>query len=277
MIKISLLCLLLSFYFTGYTNAHGDLHERIVQTTEEIKKHPDSAYLYVKRGKLYYQHEDYNKSIYDLKTSQELGHYSNDQQLLFAKAHAKLDNHSNALNYIDVVLIAEQNSVIAIRLKANIFYKQHKYKIAALEYERVLEISKETFPENYMEASLAWEALNTEEGDRNAIIVIQKGIENLGNIISLYHRLVELSIRKKDYESAIMNQNKIIEFSPRKETPYYKLAELQLYNNNKAEALESLATAKVHFNKLPVRIQNTSYMKELMHNINTKESQLNSY
>ncbi len=276
MTKFSLLFLLISLCFSGYINAHGDIHERIIKTTEEIKKHPDSAFLYVKRGKLYFQHEDFNKSISDLKTSQKLGYFSNEQQLLFAKAHTKLDNHSHALNYVDVVLKAQPNTVIAIRLKANIFYKQHRYKDAALEFERVLQISKETFPENYMEASLTWEKLNTEEGDRNAIIVIQKGIEDIGNIISLYHRLVELSIHKKDYESAIKNQIKIIDISPRKETPYYKLAELQLHNNSKAEALESLNTAKIYFKKLPERVQNTSYMKELMHNINTKESQLNS-
>ncbi|MCK5369842.1 MAG: hypothetical protein KAQ62_14880 [Cyclobacteriaceae bacterium] len=276
MAKFSLLFLLFSLCFSEYTNAHGDIHERIVKTTKEIKNHPDSAYLYVKRGKLYFQHEDFNKSISDLKTSQKLGYYSNDQQLLFAKAHAKLDNYLNALNYVDVVLKAEQNSVIAIRLKANILYKQHKYKGAALAFERVLQISKETFPENYIEASLAWEMLNTEEGDNNALAIIQKGIDELGNIISLYYRLIELSIHKKDYEAAIKVQNKIIEFSPRKETAYYKLAELQLCNNKKAEALESLTAAKAHFNKLPARIQNTSFMREFMKNINTKETQLNS-
>jgi len=225
---------------------------------------------------LYFQHEDFNRSISDLKTSKRLGYYSNVQHLLFAKAYAKLDNHSNALNYVDIVLKAEQNSVIAIRLKANILYKQHKYKGAALAFERVLQLSKETFPENYIEASLAWEMLSTEEGDNNAVAIIQKGIEELGNIISLYYRLIELSIHKKDYEAAIKVQNKIIEFSPRKETAYYKLVGLQLCNDKKAEALESLTAAKAHFSKLPARIQSTSFMREFMKNINTKETQLNS-
>ena len=50
-------------------NAHGDLHKRILNVTEEIQKNPDSANLYFKRGKLYYQHNNYINSLKDFKYS----------------------------------------------------------------------------------------------------------------------------------------------------------------------------------------------------------------
>jgi hypothetical protein len=188
--RSSLLCLLFIYCSIGYTDANGDIQERIVKTTEEIKKHPDSAYLYLRWGKLYYQHEEFNKSFSNLKDSQKSRYYLSEQQLLFAKVHTKSYNLSKALIYIDIVLETEPNYVTEIRLKASIFYREHKYKIAALSFEytiaalsfvQVLHISKATIPENYIEASLAWKNLNSAACDSNAIIVIRKRIENLGN------------------------------------------------------------------------------------------------
>lgn len=273
--KYTLLLLISCLSFPTHIYAHGDIHDRIVKTTIEIKEKPDSAYLYLKRGELYYQHEEFHKSISDLETSQDLGYYSNDQQLLFAEAYAKLDNHSEALNYVGIVLTAKPNSVPAIRLRAKINYNQQKYHASALEYERVIQFAEEPIPENYIETSVAWETLNTDQGDENAKAVIQNGIEKLGNIISLYYRLIELSIHSNDYEMAIKVQNEVIEFSPRKEAAYYKLAELQLCNNNKTDAIESLASAKAHINMLPERIKNTYFMKELIYNVKTKENLIN--
>ena len=45
---------------SALTWAHGDLDKRIAETSEEIEMHPDSSYLYFKRGKLLYQHEVYD-------------------------------------------------------------------------------------------------------------------------------------------------------------------------------------------------------------------------
>ena len=65
--RILLSVLLLNIFLLPSSFAHGDLDERILEVTEEIKASQDSAYLYFKRGKLYFQHEEYEKSIADLK------------------------------------------------------------------------------------------------------------------------------------------------------------------------------------------------------------------
>jgi hypothetical protein len=52
------------------------------------------------------------------------------------------------------------------------------------------------------------------------------------------------------------------------------MAELYELNDNLEKASESIALAKEHFYKLPTRIQNTSFMKELLEAITLKEINL---
>jgi hypothetical protein len=146
MTKASHFCWLIFFSFFGCIIACGDIIERIETLTEEINKHAISAYLYSKRGKLNYLYEEYNKSIPDLYDSRKLRYFSGEQQLFETIVHAKSNNFSNTLNYIDIVLTVVPITVVAISLKEIILYKQHKCIISALEFEEVLQISNHILP-----------------------------------------------------------------------------------------------------------------------------------
>jgi tetratricopeptide (TPR) repeat protein len=272
--KKLLIFFLCNFIFIGYSFAHGDLHERIVEVTKEIKVAPDSIYLYLKRGKLYYQHESYQKSINDLNTSKNLGYNSVEQKLLFAKAYFKLEDYKTSLSYSDNILFVDPENVHAHKIKAQTLLKLGKFYDSAESFEAVINYATQSFPQNYIDASMAWELLQNDEGNVRANSIIEKGIENLGDLISLYNRLIDLSIKQENYDFAIAKQYRVISLSPRKETAYYKLSELYLLNENPKKALENLNLAKEHYNNLPVRLQSTSFMKELIDNIKSKEAQL---
>ena len=100
--------------------------------------------------------------------------------------------------------------------------------IFVFEFGPSRQISEVIFPKNFMGISLARETLYAVKAYSNASIMIQNGNENLQDIISLYHILVELSKRKKDHQFAIRYQKRLIKFRSREETPYNKFAELQL-------------------------------------------------
>lgn len=272
--KKLLIFFLCNFIFIGYSFAHGDLHERIVEVTKEIKVHPDSVYLYLKRGKLYYQHESYQKSIYDLNTSKRLGYNSVEQKLLFANAYFKLEDYKTSLSYSENILSFDSENVHAHKIKAKTFLKLGEFRKSAEAFEDLINYATQSFPQNYIDASIAWELLDNDEGNKRANSIIEKGIENLGHLISLYNRLIELSVKQKNYDFAIVKQYHVISLSPRKETAYYKLSELYILNGNPKKALENLNLAKEHYNRLPVRLQSTSFMKELIDNIKSKEAQL---
>ena len=261
----------LSFFCDGYVFAHGDLHKRILKVTDQIKASPDSAYLYFKRGKLYYQHESYKKSIKDLISSNRLGYNSSEQKLLFAKSYFKLEEYENSLAYSENILSADPENVSALKIKAETYLELKNFYESAETFEKVIKYATQTFPQNYIDASIAWELLKDDNGEKRAVSIIQKGIENLGQIISLYNRLIELSIKHKDYDFAITTQLKVLNFTARKEAIYYKLSELYVLNNNNNKALENLTHAKEQFYNLPLRLQNTPFMKELINNIKIKE------
>ena len=272
--KRLLLFLFLSFLIVLQVQAHGDLEKRIIKVTKEIKISPDSAYLYIKRGKLFLQHEDFKKSIVDLNKSSILGYESIEQKLLFAKAHKNLREFERSIAFCEEILSKNRKNVRAIKLRAQIYLSQENFYKSALAFENVIRYSNQSLPENYVDASKAWESLNTEEGFQRATSIIYKGINKLGPLMSLYSRLIDLAVKQKDYNSAIETQYQIIKLSPRKESAYYKLSEFYLLNNNPENALESLNLAKTHFDKLPTRLQNTLFMKSLIENINSKKSQL---
>jgi len=272
--KAVLIFFILNVIFIGKIFSHGDLSKRIIEVSNEIKIAPDSAYLYIKRAKLYFQHEEYNRSIKDLDKSKVLGYDSIDQKLLFAKVNFSLKAFEITLSYCEEILTNDPNNVRAIKLKAQTYLEQSEFHKSALAYEEVIKYSIENFPENYIDASNAWELLNNEIGYQRATAIVHEGIDKLGDLMSLYSRLIELAVHEKDYTSAIETQLNVIKLSPRKESAFYKLSELYLLNDNRDQALVNLNLAKQHFYDLPTRLQNTQFMQELIKNIQTKEALL---
>lgn len=272
--KAIIIFFILNAVFIGQIFSHGDLGERIIAVSNEIKIAPDSAYLYVKRSKLYFQHEEYKRSIKDLDKSKILGYNSIEQKLLFAEVNLNLNAFEITLSYCEEILTNDPKNVRAIKVKAQTYLEQGQFQKSALAFEDVIHYSREKFPENYIDASRAWELLNDNLSYHRATEIVREGINKLGELISLYNRLIELAVKEKDYSAAIETQCIVIKLSPRKESAYYKLSELYLLNDNREKALVNLNLAKQHYNNLPARLQNTLYMNELIENIQSKEALL---
>ena len=267
-----LLCFtLLNLFFVTCCVAHGDLDERILAASNEIKAHRDSAYLYFKRGKLYFQHNEYKKSIKDLKKANSLNYSSKEQQLLFARNYFRLKKYKKTLSFAERILSSDLKHVLTIKIKAQALLKLERYKESAETFEDVIKYTNQSFPENYIEASVAWEMLDNELGRNRSVSIIEEGIGKLGKIVSLHERLINLSVKNGNYKHAINTQLQVLDFFPRKERAYFKLCELYALDNNETKAKESIDLAKQYFYKLPLRIQNTSFMKKLLENIKEKE------
>ena len=215
MLRSILLFILFLFFLSGNINAHGDLHKRIKEVSEQIKNYPDSAYLYLKRGKLYLQHESYKKSLADLNKSQRLGYNSIEQELLFAKTHLKLEDYLKSINYSSGIIEKDPMNVRAIRLRALTYFEIGNFYQAANDYDDVLRFASEKIPENYIEAANAWELQKTEESNQRAIDILKTGIDKIGPIISLYDRILELYLDHQDHDAAILIQLEIIDLMDR--------------------------------------------------------------
>lgn len=266
---------ILSFVLSSTVlNAHGDLHKRIQEVTEEIHKNPDSANLYFKRGKLYYQHSNYINSLKDFKSSSKLGLESVEQDFYIAKSNYHLENFSKSIRTIKRMLKEDSGNVGALKLLADIYFKKSKYEKAANLYDRAILNSEATFPEDYIYASKAWYAIDTEYGHKRSQSILIEGIEKLGDIIVLYNELISNYIEMQDLDSAVKFQNKVIKISNRKERAYLELANIQIQQEKFEEAKISIDKAEDSYKKLPHRIRNAKFMREFYSELKTKKIEL---
>lgn len=251
-----------------YSFAHGELDERIAKATQEIKAHPDSAALLQKRGELYFQHEEYENSIADFSNCEKMGYSDPRLDLNFAKSLDRLKRGEEAMPYLDKILRKDKKHVKALQLKARILFSHQKHEEAAGYFEQVIDYSIKTLPLNYFEASRAWENCNTPEDIQKAVAIIQHGIDDLGELLTFYLRLVELSLSSKNYQAAIAYQTNIIEKSFRRERPLYQRAMIHLAAGDKVAARLDLENAEKAIEQLPTRVKNIRATKKLSTTIN---------
>ena len=247
--------------------AHGDLHERIVEVTEEIKVQPDSSFLYFKRGKLYFQHKDYKEAIQDIFTANDLGFEDAQCDLIMAKSNKALLDYHEAHLYLDKILKKTPNHVIALKTSAEIYFEQREYEKAAINFEKVIEFAIKTNAHNYLQAHRAWKELDTFEADRKANEVLEKGIEELGSIFTLLEEQKRFHLARKNYEKAILIQEQIIEMSFRKETAYFQAAELCSYLPDEIKKKQYLQNSLNAIFALPPRKQQNKAMVQLRRSI----------
>ncbi|MEZ5004640.1 MAG: hypothetical protein R2730_16545 [Chitinophagales bacterium] len=252
--------------------AHGDLHVRIELATAAIQLSPDNAELYLERGILLYQHEKYSESIDDFNHCISLNYNTPKLYLAIAKSQIALNNAESAIQYLDKILKEDQHNVITLRWKARALMQMNQYSEAAYYFEDVIRFANQTFTENYIEAALAWENSDQPNNLENAIAIIEKGISDLGDILILYDKLVELHQLSGNTIEAINIQGKIIDLSNRKERPYYARAVLYQSIGDMESAKADFNQSKMEIKKLPYRIKNTNATLTLVKSIQEKEA-----
>lgn len=274
--KNSLILFLLSFLFIQTSFGHGDLHERILLVSQEIKTHPDSASLYFKRAKLYFHHNEFDLSILDLDQAAHLGFHDPLIDLFYAKANQKLQKHDSALFYTNKILRNDTSNVNAIKIQAQVLFAQKDFTKSGIAYENLINKSRRTLPENYLNASMAWRNSSDEEEKINAYSIIDRGMNELGNLPVFFQRKKEFYLEDNLFEDALLIQDQIIELSVRKEIAFMEAAEIAIKMKNFSLANIYLKKSELALNKLPKRLKETTAMKMLKKAIEKNKLQLST-
>jgi len=252
--------------FGGF--AHGDLAKRIQKVSTEIIQYPDSAQLYHQRGVLYMQHGDFKLAILDLNYCQKLNYKNPLLRLDIANVLFHLKKYETALYETEEELCVQPQNIIALNLKGKILVAQEKYTEAAYYFEEVIKYNPQPKPENYIEASKAWQLSKDLNAHCNAIEVLEKGITTLNGLITLQKEIIQLHLKNNDLEEAIALQNDLIKKLNRKEHAYYQLALIKLDNQMTESAHQDLLLAKRAIQQLPTRLLSTKAIQNLTYNIN---------
>lgn len=250
--------------------SHGDLDIRIKEATESIHKDSENEELYFNRGKLYYQHEEYQKGISDFQTALNKGYTDKLTYLYLSKCYFNLDDYENADTQVQLYFAIDSSHVVAHNHYGKILFEKHEFEKSANEFQYVIDNSIRTHPENYINTADSWSALGTEEGDQKAIAILENGLENQGRIPSLQNHLIKTLMEVNKYEQAIELQKSIIETKNRKEAAYYRLYEIIYASGDKEEAQKALLQAHEAWNSLPFRIKKNSAMIKLKQDIENK-------
>lgn len=255
---------------------HGDLHERIEQVTVLIKKHPDSAYLFLQRGELYAQHEEFKKALRDFDICRKKGYRDVRLELNEATVYFDLAQFNKTVSITRSILEADSENVKAYRLCGLALLKLNQFEAAGEVLNKVFEYTSKALPENFYEASIAWEQCKTDECQCQTTQVIYTGMETLSNLRGFYDRLIEIALNRNDFSTALYYQSIVINEANRKEWPLYNRGLIHLQNGNQSKAKEDFLTAKKAIGQLKKRQRNQKAISDLLNAINNHLNQLKS-
>jgi len=262
---VLLLTLSILFCYTAF--AHGDLSERIQNISKTIINYPDSVKLYHQRGVLYSQHGNFRLAIIDLTYCRKFDYTHPSFQLDIAKVLYHLKKYKEALIEIEEILCVQTKHTEAFRLKGKILFQQKEYTEAAYNFEKIIQHSKQPKPENYIEASNAWQLSNHINASCFAQQILEAGIFTLNGVIVLQKELIELHLKNDDLNDAIIIQTELLNRLNRKEHAYYQLALMKIDANMTNSANKDLQLAKQAIEKLPPRLLNTKAIQNLNQHI----------
>lgn len=250
--KTYLLFILFSFIVVS-SFAHGDLDVRIENATDAIRLDPDNDTLYLKRGTLYYQHEDFMKSIRDFEKVESLAGPSPVVYMSYAKSWYKLNKYEFSIDNIDLAIALNPKNAVAFRLKGEVLLKMGEFEKASENYARSLEYTEKLITESFLELAIALDSVNTEESILKSIDVLNDGRKRLSDLSLYKTMIVDQYTKLNKLEEAIQMQTLLIEGANRKERHYYNRAKLFIKANNLSQAKADIQQAYNSINSLPAR------------------------
>ncbi len=266
-IVFSILCFVL---FSNYGLSHGDLDQRIIAATSEINEDPDNAPLYFKRGKLYFQHQEYKNSVLDLIVAEAKGFKEAELFLFTSKSYFGLNDLDNAEQALRKFYTIDSQHIVAHKLEAQIEVARGNFHKSALLFEFVINHANVTLPENYIDAASSWLATKSQDGLDKAITILKRGLSDIGPLYTLNLKIIDSYVEYKSYENAIEHLELIIPSRKRKESSYYKLYQLYSLQGNETSANLCLKNAMKSWKMLPQRVKKNSAMIALHDSIQNK-------
>lgn len=248
---------------------HGDLERRIHAKTKAISQEPQNATLYLERGFLYYQHEEWDNALADYLQAQELDFQEKILYYRMAETYSELYLFKSGLICTQQYLAQDSLDVKIHKLRGGLFYKSRAYDDAIYSFEYVIQHSLDLTPENYVTLAEAYAAKGATQ-NQAVLEVIERGLKKLGTQVFVLQEQ-KLSYLKKFnlVQQALAQYDIIINSNTRKEAWYYKKANY-LYQQKQFKAAKiQVEAAKQAFEALKPHQQKTKAMIQLLANIHT--------
>ena len=245
--------------------AHGELLIRIADATRQIEAATNRAELYLARGELYREDQNWAAAEADYARAAQLDPRLAAVDFCRAKMLADAGRLQPARALFDKVVARSPDNGGALIGRARVLVRLDQRKLAIADFQRALKLLPAPEPECFLELA---QALVVEQQLAAALRGLDDGIGRLGPIVTLQAYAVELELERKNYEAAVARLDTIIGPAARKENWLARRGEILLMASRPTEARDSFEAALLAIGRLPLRLQQLPHMLKLQARIN---------
>lgn len=212
--RSALLSLLVVSLVVQSAQAHDDVHAQIEQLTEIMKKKPDDAMLWHKRGELYRAQHEYAHALSDFAQAEMIDPGLEVVYLSRGRVFFESARYPDAYRALTSFLQMAPGHAEALLLRARTRIHLGQRNAADLDFAGALEHSATPTAELFVER-----AQNLAQGGKAspALAVLEEGISKLGPLATLEEAALAIEQRTKRYDAALRRIDAMLARSAHKE------------------------------------------------------------
>lgn len=229
--------------------AHEGLHEQIAAITAKIKRDPKNASLYLQRGELHRLHHDWTRAAADYDRAEHLQPSLMTVELARAKMFFDSGKLQRAKLTLDRFLFRQPDHYEGLITRARVLAKLGERMDAAKDFTQALALSAVPEPELYLERAHVLAADVRQLGE--ALRGLDDGVNKLGPVVTLQLAAIDLELRRKNYDGALVRLDQIAAQSQRKESWLVRRGEILQLAGRDEEARAAFNAALSAIESLP--------------------------
>ncbi len=214
----------------------------------ELKDRPEDSTLYVRRTRMYLEHEDWKAALIDIEHAERLGSDTSELDLLRAQALTQGGMHTQAEALLADYLQTHAEHGVALTAHARVLAKMERAEESLKAYRAALRRTADPEPDLYQEVA---QALATQKLHAEAVEVLQLGIARRGNVPALVLKAMEMEIATGRFDEALKRIDAMQQQAPRPEPWMARRAALLTQAGRKGEAREAWAALRDRILALP--------------------------
>lgn len=240
-----------------------DEHEvQIRALTAEIKATPQNAELYLERGELYRQTENYEAALDDYDRAAKLDPALHILDFLRGRLYLETDRPSHAKAPLDRFLEKHPEHSEARMMRARVLVRLRQPVAAIADYDVAINTSPQPSPDLFHERADAIAGLGPKR-TLDAIVSLDQGIARLGPIVSLQMQAIDLELSARRFDPALARLETIANRSARKEYYLLQKGEILQKAGRPADAKAAWKEALTRIGALPPKARGHWKTREL--------------
>jgi predicted Zn-dependent protease len=228
-------------YLALAVSAHDGLHEQILAVTEQIRKDPRNAALYLKRAELYRLHAEWKNSENDFNRAENLDSKLAVVNLGRGKLWLDAKQFAKAKRALEKFLSREPKSFEGVITLARVCARLGQTNAAVRYFSESIALAPNDSAEIYLERAETQVAAGK---SAEALRGLDEGLEKFPNLVTLQSMAIDLEVNRRHYDAALLRLDKLTASMARKESFLLRRGEILLKAKRGCEARKSLLEAQ---------------------------------